>query len=311
MDLDDQALNQALAYEGSLRGELSTLDLQSASDTLSLETVRALLPPDWFDLLYDLRSPCYKENGKVKTYHKFSSMGNGFTFELESMIFYAIAKAVSQKGLVSVYGDDIIVDRSATDKVHTALKEMGFELNTSKSYSDSEFRESCGTDFFMGEDVTPVYLKEYPYVSHTQKEAPIDSIIQFHNKVFSLAAKTHGHGFGSAGVLRVCRGFSTILPQTNRLFGPSSLAGSLTGFCNYWSSLHPWDAREHHWGWDGQWVRSNLPTASNFAPASFDRAIAGYFHAPFNGRIAIQRICRWTIGKVFVPTETTFKMCVV
>lgn len=94
LDLKDQSLNQALARIGSLTGELATLDLKSASDTLATELVYHLLPVDWAVFLDGFRSAhCLTPRGRVKL-EKFAAMGNGFTFPLESLIFWALARAV-------------------------------------------------------------------------------------------------------------------------------------------------------------------------------------------------------------------------
>lgn len=48
VDLNDQTRNQRAAREGSITGELATVDLSMASDTLAYEVVRWLLPNDWW-----------------------------------------------------------------------------------------------------------------------------------------------------------------------------------------------------------------------------------------------------------------------
>jgi hypothetical protein len=160
-NLNSQTTNQKLALLGSRDGSLATIDLSSASDTISTELVRELLPHDWYSLLDSLRTPVVKTPAGIINQQKFSSMGNGFTFELESLIFFALCKSIcDQDDLVSVYGDDIIVPVSHFDEVSWALSEFGFTLNKSKSFSSGFFRESCGKDFFGGIDVRPVYVKE-------------------------------------------------------------------------------------------------------------------------------------------------------
>jgi hypothetical protein len=94
------------------------------------------------------------------TLEKFSSMGNGFTFELETLLFYAIAKAAGglQRDELSVYGDDIIIPTRCASDVLAALRFFGFTPNQRKTFVQGPFRESCGGDFFCGVDVTPYRL---------------------------------------------------------------------------------------------------------------------------------------------------------
>lgn len=97
INLNDQTSNQRLAREGSLQGKLATVDLSSASDSVSLLLVEELLPPDWVAAIKLCRSPCgVLPDGSVINYQKVSSMGNGFTFELESLIFWAACSSVCQ-----------------------------------------------------------------------------------------------------------------------------------------------------------------------------------------------------------------------
>jgi hypothetical protein len=97
-------------------------------------------------------------------YEKFSSMGNGFTFELESLIFLSLARSCCKKlrideRQVSVYGDDVIIPIEAFDLFTEICKIYGFSVNRQKSYSSGDFRESCGSHYFGGKDCKPYYLK--------------------------------------------------------------------------------------------------------------------------------------------------------
>lgn len=158
INLRDQSRNQYLARKGSIDGSLATLDLASASDTISRELVADLLPYPWWALLEDLRTPTILHDGCKTVLQKFSSMGNGFTFELESLIFFAIARCACETGTVSVYGDDIIVPTEYAHDVVTNLEMCGFTVNTEKSFVTGPFRESCGGDYFEGSDIRPVYV---------------------------------------------------------------------------------------------------------------------------------------------------------
>jgi hypothetical protein len=171
-DLDHaQDRHRQVACESSVTGEFATLDLSNASDTVSRSLVELLLPHSWFDQLNDLRSPKTYFQGKWVVLEKFSSMGNGFTFELETIIFAAIACAVSREmgGIgklgcdVFVFGDDIIVKNDFARPLKSVLGFFGFTLNEEKSFmGEEQFRESCGGDYFAGKPVRPYFLKELP-----------------------------------------------------------------------------------------------------------------------------------------------------
>lgn len=195
VELDDQSRNQELARIASITNELATIDLSSASDTVSREAVKQLLPYDWWSLLDDLRSPDAFVDGKWLTLEKFSSMGNGFTFELESLIFWGLASSVCEvlgiEGEVAVYGDDIIMPSTGCDLLYEVLDCFGFIPNKEKSFASGEFRESCGSHYWRGRDVTPVYQKEVL--------ADIAEVYRFCNRLLSCAHRlAGGRGFDSA-----------------------------------------------------------------------------------------------------------------
>lgn len=181
VNLNDQQVNRRRAQLASKTGHLATVDLKSASDTICRELVYDLLPIDWAMMLDALcshytcvgeepdGSPIYRRN------EKFSSMGNGFTFELESLIFYALASAVTSG--VSVYGDDLILPVEHVDEVCKLLELVGFEVNQSKTFRTGHFRESCGMDAFRGTDCTPPYLRSSVRL--------IEDAIKFHNAVYA------------------------------------------------------------------------------------------------------------------------------
>lgn len=165
LDLRDQSVNSEMARIGSIDGgenPYCTIDLSSASDSLPTSIVKNLLPAEWFDLLDRTRSHLYRYKGKVYPYSKFVSMGNGFCFPLQTLVFASVCYAV---GVVHgrpvdfrVYGDDIIVRRDQAALVLEILRHLGFRHNPDKTFLFGPFRESCGTDWYSGQDVRPVYL---------------------------------------------------------------------------------------------------------------------------------------------------------
>lgn len=163
IDLNDQSRNQQLAREGSINGLLSTLDLSSASDSVTYGLVELLMPDIWFSYLNMVRSPVTDVFGEQHRNEMFSSMGNGFTFELESLLFYVLARTTAYfrgvSGVISIYGDDIIVPVDLTHDLRWVLSYFGFTVNSEKSFWEGPFRESCGGHYYNGLDVTPFYVK--------------------------------------------------------------------------------------------------------------------------------------------------------
>jgi hypothetical protein len=164
IDLDDQAVNQDLA-RNALNCGLATLDLKAASDTVSRELVYELLPVDWAFFMDAIRSRrALKPDGTEIELEKWSSMGNGYTFELETLIFWALATSVLESkspwGTFSVYGDDIVISKECAPDLVRLLEFVGFTVNKEKSFLDGLFYESCGKHYFNGHDVTPLYQKE-------------------------------------------------------------------------------------------------------------------------------------------------------
>ena len=165
IDLNSQLRNQQLAYQGSKSDRLATVDFSSASDSIARELVREVLPPRWYSLCDATRSKIGCLDGTKFQWNKFSSMGNGFTFELESLIFYAAAVSVCEHlhqpvDDISVYGDDVIIPRDAYQLFSSFCAFLGFTVNPKKSFSSGYFRESCGSHYFDGLCCKPLYLKE-------------------------------------------------------------------------------------------------------------------------------------------------------
>ncbi|DAD52815.1 TPA_asm: RNA-directed RNA polymerase [ssRNA phage SRR7976357_2] len=192
IDLSDQDLiNQDLARKGSITGDYSTVDLSSASDTISLGLCRALIPRADFTWLNLLRSKKAISDRGVVELHMMATMGNAFCFPLETAIF-ACAVDATYRALgiplwkkrrtlcfvrdeeskevtgiqprtcapnFGVFGDDIVVREEAYDTLCRLLRALGFLPNMEKSFTrrDGSFRESCGADYIYGVNVRGVY----------------------------------------------------------------------------------------------------------------------------------------------------------
>lgn len=209
-DLRDQSINQFLASKAR-DWRLATVDLKQASDSTALGLVFEGFPEKWTHLLMIARShkcnlPVLVEKDGVQviqTDHmgrpvrgtigleKLSSMGNGFTFPVETIIFLAAAWTVvpsKSRMFVSVYGDDIIVPQAYVHDLITVLSYLGYETNSKKTFLAGRFFESCGTDWFNNRDVRPFFLRQSP----TSK---IPYILQIANSLRLWTEKrTWGHG---------------------------------------------------------------------------------------------------------------------
>lgn len=163
INLNDQSINRRLAHEGSVTGKLATVDLSAASDSITTSLVKVLMPQDWLTALFSTRSEFGLLDGNLHKWELFSTMGNGFTFELESLIFYALLRAVKYhfgiKGKASVYGDDIICPVEAVMPLMSVFAFCGFRVNSDKSFFEGPYRESCGGHYVHGIDVTPIYIR--------------------------------------------------------------------------------------------------------------------------------------------------------
>lgn len=162
IDIKDQSLNQRRAALAVVNGD-ATVDLRSASDMQAYELIFDLFPWDWADLLRRARSTwTILPDGTRLKQAKFSSMGNGFTFPLETLIFWSLAASCcDHDDQASAYGDDLIVPVGAYPLLCKVLEHCGFVVNKEKSFDSGPFRESCGKDYFSGFDVRPYFQKEW------------------------------------------------------------------------------------------------------------------------------------------------------
>lgn len=169
IDLADQTRNQQLARKGSILGfsedGLATLDLKSASDHITDPLVSYLVPPGWKYFFDASRTEWLELDGEVFPSFLYMTMGNAFTFALQTLIFSSLARAsarVANCSLddVTAYGDDIIVPVPAALLLTEVLNLCGLRVNITKSHIIGSFRESCGADWLCGEFVRPAYLRD-------------------------------------------------------------------------------------------------------------------------------------------------------
>jgi len=252
IDLNSQVRNQQLAKQGSIDHSLATVDFSSASDSIALEVVRELLPPRWFQLLDASRSKFgMLDSGPIR-WEKFSSMGNGFTFELESLIFYAAASATVEylqitdpemPSTISVFGDDVIIPNGAFDLFSEFSRFLGFRVNPDKSYHTGYFRESCGSYYFSGVDCKPLFLKE--------RLGNVESLYKLANGLRLLAHRYYSYSGCDSRFLDSWTAVYLWIPEPLRLRVPRE-AGD-TGLVSNFDEATPSRAR---YGIEGYYYRA-------------------------------------------------------
>lgn len=230
IDLNSQLRNATLARFSSKEGDLATVDFSSASDSIASSVVEELLPPRWFQLLNAMRSKIgIDSSGSVRRWNKFSSMGNGYTFELESLIFYAAALATceyqgQENPIISVFGDDVILPAKSIELFSSYCDYLGFRINKEKSFWDGLFRESCGSHYFDGVDCKPIFLKE--------RLSNAESVYKLANNIRLLAHRRGHCDFCDSKLLGAWSNLVNRVPEPLRLKVPIS-AGDVGIISNF------------------------------------------------------------------------------
>jgi len=197
----DQVPNQEMARQGSLDGSLATLDMSEASDRVSNQHVRALLC-DHPHLAAGVEA-CRSRKADVPRHgvirlSKFASMGSALCFPMEAMVFLTVifmgieshnGTPLSRKGIksfhgkVRVYGDDIIIPVEYVHTVIEYLEAFGLKVNSTKSFWTGRFRESCGKEYYAGEDVSPIKFRRV-FPSKRLDAQEIISLVAFRNLLY-------------------------------------------------------------------------------------------------------------------------------
>jgi len=237
----DQTVNQRSAREGSLTGNLASIDLSEASDRVSNQHVRALLSN--FPHLRGAVDACRSRKADVLgrgviRLAKFAPMGSALCFPMEAMvfltmIFVAIAEEHNEplsrslikrySDSVRVYGDDIIVPVDVVRRVVDTFESFGIRVNVAKSFWNGKFRESCGKEYYDGNDVSIVRCRrEFP--THRKHAAEIISIVSLRNQLYL------------AGYWQTCRWLDDYIRGVIRYFprvAPTSSALGRLSFLGY------------------------------------------------------------------------------
>lgn len=214
----DQTHNQRMAQR-SVAQDSVTLDLSNASDTVSAPLVWFLLRevPGLRRRIFATRSSYMLIDDQRVRLSAFAPMGSAVCFPVESLVFWAISMAAIKQvrsheithggfthrvcslrdyemaGDLAVFGDDIIIPRDAYPTLLSTLLTIGCEPNMSKTCVDTPFRESCGSEWYNGFDVTITRNKEYQYAA--------DNKFEDHLALLNLQRKFFLQGLYSAAAL--------------------------------------------------------------------------------------------------------------
>lgn len=157
----------------------STIDFKNASNSNYLAFAKWFLrDTPLLQHILDTRSEYAVVDGENHLLNMVSPMGGGFTFGLMTLILLSIAREYDT--FAHVYGDDLIVDQDTAESLIQLYRFIGYETNTSKTFLEGNFRESCGAFICEGE-----------YITSFEMEWPTDLIaaVVLTNKIGILAQK--------------------------------------------------------------------------------------------------------------------------
>lgn len=282
IDLRDQNRNRMLAKR-AWRDGLATIDLRSASDMLAYEVPVRLLSDRWEALLALGRERFTMVEKKKIELAKYCAMGNGYTFPLQTLIFWAVVTSVVPRARhadCSCYGDDIICPQEYASVVIDALEYLGFSVNISKSFLAGSFFESCGTDWLYGHDVRPFYLRRDDVDG---EELPIPYGLQIANSLRVWSSRIMGHAGCWSGVRGVWENLRKGLPRpwasckVPVSFGDSGVICSL-------SEARPRRAQDGHEGFAIRCVQVMPVFVDRRTPGVLLAALAGMRTSPIDMR---------------------------
>jgi hypothetical protein len=202
--ITNQDPNREMARMGSLHRDLATLDLSEASDRVSNQHVRLMLRnhPHLLEAVDAARSRKADVPGHgVIRLAKYASMGSALCFPFEAMVFttlcfMGISRELSNPlcqredfqsfaGRVRVFGDDIIVPTRHVLSVVSRLDDFGYRVNRGKSFWSGSFRESCGREFFKGQDVSIVKVRQ-GLPTRQQDATEVISLVSLRNQLYQF-----------------------------------------------------------------------------------------------------------------------------
>lgn len=248
--IQDQTGNQLAACFGSEFGTVDTIDLSSASDSVSWVLVKRIFPAKVCKYLAATRTRLVEvpDQDEPVMVHKFAPMGSALCFPVQSTIYSAVVYAAGiaatydlndrlefesllkridrrflQKlfknyndfGLFPfqpfrVYGDDIITDSRLTSIVVRMLRQLGFEVNNEKSFVGNQAYRESCGKHYFDGFDVTPFYFRVKKIGEKVSIATVSGIIDAANR-----AKVYGYVFLRRHLIRFLR-FYPILNHNKR-----------------------------------------------------------------------------------------------
>lgn len=169
---DAQSVHQILISDRSY----ATIDFKNASDSTIYQPVEQLVNSNLLSAIDSCRPKKMQFPSHVHTLVKVSSMGVGFTFELMTVLLLACAREFDSTA--RVYGDDVIIKNNVAAKFIELVASIGYQVNETKTFINSAFRESCGS--FYHDDIGYITCYDFTWCKTFQ------DVIISHNKLVHI-----------------------------------------------------------------------------------------------------------------------------
>jgi hypothetical protein len=263
VDFRSQTRNQEFARLGSIDGSLATVDLSSASDRLSCWTVERIFRSNLTLLerlnacrTVSVKNAVTSDSFSTLNLKKMSPMGSAVTFPVQSVVYaimavasilYSTGSKVSSSSIkkasnqVSVFGDDIIVPVSALGTLKAMLHHNGLKVNESKTFGTGKFRESCGSDYFSGEFITPTKVTELPCKA---------TVLTSYSSLLEVGNNFHRAGLWNVSTFLLSlipEQYRKVLPRANMKHGLGTFVYSFCGNEYPAASRRRWNSDLQRW----------------------------------------------------------------
>jgi hypothetical protein len=192
-DVRDQEKNREMCRQGSITKRYATVDMSSASDSISRYEAFQVLP-DWVNLVRPYLEKRMVIDGHTWPVLMYGTSGNPTTFIVEGNYFLAYAEVArdlyieftGDKDVLHAYyfGDDGVVDCKILETLISLFELSNFTVNSEKTFSSDEgFRESCGVEYLHGMDVKSVYWPRENIYDPRYNVQSLASMIAMQHKV--------------------------------------------------------------------------------------------------------------------------------